>query len=201
MVAAMPVSYKKKKDIVYNLIRSEIMNGLLPMGEHLVISALAARSRGLIPFRCAEALPAPRSGRLGETSRRKWAPRSRKCSLNQTIEINSFLLESFAGDCVALPPCLTRLPRTLGGARKKELPRAGSSVQTHPAIWSFSMNNSTVSLRDMRVERVHCICCVWLTTVAPPARQMLSEVFAKRLAALKRTPGKLYQALVARKSG
>jgi DNA-binding GntR family transcriptional regulator len=124
MVAAMPVSYKKKKDIVYNLIRSEIMNGLLPMGEHLVISALAARLEvSTIPVR--EALQRLEAKNLMNITAHVGA-KVTEVRLNQTIEILD-LLESLQV-IVWRYACLHANSPGSRSARKK-IARDGRSVQ------------------------------------------------------------------------
>ncbi len=194
MVAAMPVSYKKKKDIVYNLIRSEIMNGLLPMGEHLVISALAARLEvSTIPVR--EALQRLEAEGLVNITAHVGA-KVTEVRLNQTIEILD-LLESLQV-IVWRYACLHATPQDLGALEKRL--REMDAQSNSPAIWSFSNEQ----FHEFLCETCGLSVTLHLLRLAHDQwrrlhRQMLSEVFAKRLAASQKDSWKLYQALVARK--
>jgi DNA-binding GntR family transcriptional regulator len=193
MAAAMPVSYKKKKDIVYNLIRSEIMNGLLAMGEHLVISNLAARLEvSTIPVR--EALQRLEAEGLVTITAHVGA-KVTVVRLEQVAEVLAILeaLQIIVWRHACTHP-LT--PKDLA-ALEKRLHEMDNQTAS-PAIWSFSNEQFheslcetcglTVTLHLMRLahdqwRRLH--------------RQLLADVFAKRLAASQKDAWKLYHALTA----
>ncbi len=194
MVAAMPVSYKKKKDIVYNLIRSEIMNGLLAMGEHLVISNLAARLEvSTIPVR--EALQRLEAEGLVTITAHVGA-KVTVVRLEQVAEVLT-LLESLQL-IVWRNACAQATPKDVAALEKRLREMDGQTAS--PAIWSFSSEQFheflceacglTVTLHLLRLahdqwRRLH--------------RQLLADVFAKRLNASQKDNWKLYHALAAKK--
>jgi DNA-binding GntR family transcriptional regulator len=194
MAAAMPVSYKKKKDIVYNLIRSEIMNGLLAMGEHLVISNLATRLEvSTIPVR--EALQRLEAEGLVTITAHVGA-KVTVVRLDQVAEVLA-ILESLHL-IVWRHACGHITPKDLTALEKRLREMDGQTGS--PAIWSFSCEQFheslceacglTVTLHLLRLahdqwRRLH--------------RQLLADVFVKRLNASQKDTWKLYHALAARK--